>query len=57
MTIVNTMFEKGWEKQWTHENAGDRRQLDYCVIGCGQTKWVLDAEATDTICLGLDNRS
>ena len=51
------MFRKSFEDQWTYMNDGNKRQLDYCLIGKRRLRMLTDAEANDDICIGVDHRS
>ena len=49
------MIEKCFEDQWTYDNGGNKRQLDYCLIDADRTQWVEDAGASDDIGIGTDH--
>ena len=57
LTIASTMIPKCFEDQWTYENGGVRRQLDYSLIDTAQDSWVVDAGACDAIGLGCEHRA
>lgn len=57
LAVVNAMFEKYFDEQWTYQNAGTRRQLDYCLISADRFDWVVDAAACEDICVGVDHRT
>ena len=57
LAIVNTMIEKSFDKQWTYESGGIRRQLDYCLTNSDWTKRVMDAAACEDIGVGIDHRT
>ena len=56
LRTLNTFFRKQFEKQWTHEQGGVRRIIDYFL--CTTRPWmdVRDLEATSDIILGNDHR-
>ena len=43
LAIASTLIEKSLEQQWTYENGGIRRQLDYCLMDVKRISWTLDA--------------
>ena len=57
LAIANTMTEKTFEEQWTCENDGARRQLDYCLLDARKARAIENAEANDDIVLGHDHRA
>ena len=54
--ILNTKFRKRFEKQWTHEQGGMKRIIDYFL--CESRPWfdVRNLEASSDILLGDDHR-
>ena len=38
LTIVSTTIENCFDDQWTHENGGIKRQLDYCLIDAARAR-------------------
>ena len=57
ISIMNTLFTKCFDEQWTYKNGCSRRQLDYCLINSTRASWVTDATACEDIGLGADHRT
>ena len=57
LMIVNTTVQKSFDEQWTYENGGVMRQLDYCFINVDKASWIIDAGARDDIGVGKDHRA
>ena len=56
LKIANTFFKKSFDKQWTHDRGGRKRQIDFFFMDRMAFQMVRDVEATDLICLGADHR-
>ena len=55
---MNTMFEKPWEKTWTHTSAaGRQRVIDYFCVEKAKRGAVHDLEVWDMVNLGSDHRA
>ena len=52
MTIVNTMFEKPWDKKWTHRRGDRKRIIDYFCVEKKRREAVHDLEVWDKLNLG-----
>eukprot|EP00959_Pyramimonas_sp_CCMP1952_P379056 7940094-Pyramimonas_sp.AAC.1 len=57
LTITNTMVNKSYEDQWTYQNDGIKRQVDYCLVDARRTHLIKDAAASDDVILGQDHRA
>ena len=57
LAIVNTMFPKHFEDQWTHQRGDVKRQIDYCLISGGSASIVTDANSCDDVNVGIDHRA
>ena len=40
LAIANTMIENCFDDQWTYDNGGNKRQIDYCLIDMGRMQWI-----------------
>ena len=57
VVLTNTLFRKRWEHQWTHEQNGRRRVIDYTGIDCRLHKKIKNAEAKEVPDLRSDHRA
>ena len=57
MAIANTLFCKRWERQWTHDNGINMRQIDYWMYRLSRDFTVENTEACEDITIGTDHRA
>lgn len=57
VVIVNTLFEKPYDKKWSHRGKHGQRQLDYGVVDFRARRFVKDAEASNELSVGKDHRT
>jgi exonuclease III len=57
VVLANTLFRKRWEHQWTHEQDGRRRVIDYIGIDSKLRKKIRHAEAKEVTDLRSDHRA
>ena len=57
MVITNTLFDKTYDKKWTHRGPYGQRQFDYGCIELRFRRLVQDAEASNEFGIGLNHRA
>ena len=59
ISIMNTIFQKHPDVQWTHAGGSDgcnKRLIDFVGVNSSRRGWVVDAGTTEDITLGADHR-